>query len=273
MSDTDIVVDAPDVHSNTDYASPVTSQIKEAAWQAIQNDKSGDDATDFVEESRDRAAEEAGEELPPNRKQARRDRFARALEAAREAERNPVKDTRDALELAADEDDEPRHEEPRDHQREHEEHEARQRQRDEMVATTAKYEMRAAAFEQAVPDYKETIQAVFGVFPPQESVADALLKSPVGPELAYRLSQDLDAIEELNALPPAEAARRLAVAEGVLLARQQQSAPPPRRVTKAPRPISAVRGGAGPGFDPVKSNDMDAFADWLKKDQAKRAGR
>jgi hypothetical protein len=31
-----------------------------------------------------------------------------------------------------------------------------------------------------------------------------------------------------------------------------------------------VRGGAAPVFDPVTTDDMDAFANWLREDQARR---
>jgi hypothetical protein len=283
----EVTVDHPDTPSasggGTEYAHQVTEQIKEAAVRAIETlpDISTED---FVEEARARELEDRGEELTSSQKQARRERYQRALAAAKEAESHPVVDKRDALERARDERDaadDPRFapqesdaEDPRFQPRP-EDFADQQRARDAMVAETAKYELRAQAFEQVAPDYKEVIQGTFGVFPPQESVAAALLASPVGPELAYRLAQDLDAIEELNQLPPAQAAQRIARAEGMLMAMHDQraAAPPPRRTTKAPPPMKSVRGGAGPGFNPTTSNDMTAFAGWLKKDLAKRQGR
>jgi hypothetical protein len=274
MSD-DIVVDHPDIHSGPSGADATTRSIKEAAYEAIVN--SPDVSTeDYAEETKDRAAEKRGEELPAARKQARGERFQRALAAARDAESRPTVDKRDALERARDDAaDDHRHEEPTDHQREHEEHQTRQRARDEAVAATAKYEMRAAEFEKSAPDFRDTIQSVFAVFPPAEHIAEALLRSPIGPEIAYRLANNIDAIDELNALSPEQFRYQLAQAEGVLAERQrlQQAAPPPRRTTKAPRPISAVRGGAGPSVDASRSDNMDQFAGWLKKDLAKRQGR
>jgi hypothetical protein len=261
----------------TDYAAPISKEIADKAFEVIASSPDID-VDDYVQEQKDRAAEEAGEELPPNRKRERRERFQRAPEAARDAESKPTRDTRDALERQRDEND-PRHEpkiEAREEtEAEHHERESRQRERDARIAETAVYHARAEAFKQAVSDYQEWVEGTFGVFPPQESVAAALLASPVGPELAYRLSQDIDAIEQLNALPPAEAARRIARAEGMLIAmHENQKAPPLRsKATKAPKPIAPVRGGAGPAVDASKSDDMDRFAGWLQKDLAKRRGR
>jgi hypothetical protein len=46
--------------------------------------------------------------------------------------------------------------------------------------------------------------------------------------------------------------------------------PTARTVTAASPPLADVRGGAAPVFDPHKTDDMDAFASWLREDQARR---
>jgi hypothetical protein len=57
-----------------DYSADVVKDIAEKAWDVIQ--RSADiDVDDYVEEQKDRAADEKGEELPQNRKRERRERF------------------------------------------------------------------------------------------------------------------------------------------------------------------------------------------------------
>src|SRR6476660_6127084 len=102
----------PAPSSEHDHAAPVIKEIADKAWEAIQTSPDVD-VDDFVQEQKDRAAEEKGEELSKHRREARRERFQRALEAAKDAERNPAPDKRDALERARDENDH-RHEEPRE---------------------------------------------------------------------------------------------------------------------------------------------------------------
>jgi len=55
-----------------DYSADVVKDIAEKAWDVIQ--RSADiDVDDYVEEQKDRAADEKGEELPRNRKRERRE--------------------------------------------------------------------------------------------------------------------------------------------------------------------------------------------------------
>jgi hypothetical protein len=55
-----------------DYSADVVKDIAEKAWDVIQ--RSADiDVDDYVEEQKDRAADEKGEELPQNRKRERRE--------------------------------------------------------------------------------------------------------------------------------------------------------------------------------------------------------
>jgi hypothetical protein len=55
-----------------DYSADVVKDIAEKAWDVIQ--RSADiDVDDYVEEQKDRAADEKGEELPQNRRRERRE--------------------------------------------------------------------------------------------------------------------------------------------------------------------------------------------------------
>jgi hypothetical protein len=101
-----------------------------------------------------------------------------------------------------------------------EDYETQLRRRDESVRTNAQYEMRVADFEKSAPDFRDTVTSVMSVFPPAEHIAQHLLESPVGPKLAYLFANNIDSIEEFNAMPPKEALKQLARAEGILMAQQ-----------------------------------------------------
>lgn len=254
-------------------AETAIKSVKDQAYDAIV--RSEDISTeDFVEETRDREAEKRGdpEVNTPFRKQRRAERLQRALEAAEKGKQpEPQQDARGAD--AAQEGSEGASD-----------WEAEIRKRDDAVRVTAQYEMRAEAFSQVQPDYAETIQGIFSVFPPKEHIADALLRSPVGPQLSYLLANDIDAIEELNALPPAVAVRKLAMAEGVLIERQRQQqsgAGEVQRLAQRQRrspggrtqPMKQLSGGAGPSRDWSQSDDMDTFSRGLKSDMERRRAR
>lgn len=259
-----------------DVSSPAAKSFRDQAYETIVRSEHVS-TEDFVDETRDREAEERGdpEVNSPLRKQRRAERYQRALEAAskagdsnlmQEAGRTPAHQEGSEGPQAADA----------------EEHWNRER---EAIYHAAQHHLRAAEFSRVQPDYHEMISSVLTVYQPAEHIAGALVKSPVGPQLAYELAKAPEAVEMLNQLPEAEAMRRLAVAEGALMerARSQQEGGPGevqrlaerqrRATTKAPPPMKTPRGGADPHKDWVNSNDMDQFARGLKADMARRSGR
>jgi hypothetical protein len=212
--------------------------IKDEILEKLGNSKD-DDATDYVEERRDREAEERGEALSPQRERDRLGRFQKALNAADDSP-------------AVNAHQEGHQEGPDDWQRD-------LQRRDNSVRAIAKHEMRVAEFSKANPDYQETIKSIFSVFPLAEHVAEAFLQSEIGPELAYRLAQNFDQIETINAMTPDQLRLDIARVEGMRAAQNAQQQQPARRATKAPRPLTSVRGGsASPSFDPATS-DMDTY--------------
>jgi len=132
----------------------------------------------------------------------------------------------------------------------------------ETIRASAQHEMRVAEFAKQNPDYHDWVQAILPVFPPSEEVAGALLRSPYGPQLTYELANNIDALEKLNSLPPGQALHVLAKAEGILMATEQQRPPipPPRKTTKAPAPMTQVKGGSSAGFDPNTASMDDYVA-------------
>ena len=99
--------------------------------------------------------------------------------------------------------------------------------------------------------------------------------------MAHELSKYPDAVLDLNESPPAEVARVLGIVEGRLraqraFAERQQHAPPQRRMTGAPAPLSTLRGGASPTPDLrelAKRDDVSAYAAERRRQQAEGGRR
>ena len=95
-------------------------------------------------------------------------------------------------------------------------------------------------------------------------VADEILNSEKSALLQYHLAGNPAKLDELNGLSRLNLAREIGRLEGRLYL------PAARTATEASPPLSDVRDSAAPTFDPHTTDDMDAFASWLREDQARR---
>jgi hypothetical protein len=119
---------------------------------------------------------------------------------------------------------------------------------------------RAEATKKLIPDYDQVISAFDasgGKFAPH--VIEEVRDSDKGPELAYHIAKTPGLSAELNAMSPRDAAREIGRLEARL------ALPQSRKQTQAPAPLSALKGGAAPSFDPTKSDDMNAYVEWRSK--------
>lgn len=128
----------------------------------------------------------------------------------------------------------------------------------------ADFEERAESFKAKATDFDDVIAKFMdggGKF--SDPVRELVTESDVGPQLAYHLAKHPSVANKINALPPLQAAKEIARLEDTLSKTSTKA-------TKAPAPLTPVKGGAGPAFDPHTTDDMEAFASWLKKDQQSR---
>lgn len=108
-----------------------------------------------------------------------------------------------------------------------------------------------AAAKVAKPDFE---QVAFSA-PISDEVADLIVSSDMGADVAYHLGQNHAEARRISQLSLVDAARELGRLEAKL------SAPPPKpKTTKAPPPIAPVQGGAG-GVDPEKM-DFRSYEKW-----------
>jgi len=132
----------------------------------------------------------------------------------------------------------------------------------------ADFEERTEAFKAKATDFDEVVSGFVnkgGKF--TDAVRELVIESDVGPQLTYHIAKNPSIANKLNSLPPLQAAKEIARLEDTL-------SKPSTKATKAPAPLTTVKGGAGPGVNPQTGpDDMEAFASWLKKDQAQRRGR
>jgi hypothetical protein len=129
---------------------------------------------------------------------------------------------------------------------------AQKEQTDTIVAT---FRERAEEVKGIVKDW-DAVVAAATVSPSHPDVAMAILESEKGPHLAYYLSKHPEKVQELNSLP-----LRRALAEIGRL--EVRLTPSPKKETRAPAPVPAVKGGAKTtDIDPEKLS-MDQFAKWF----------
>jgi hypothetical protein len=142
-------------------------------------------------------------------------------------------------------------------------------EREAQIRLETEVQFRAKEFAKQVPDYAEkieTLKSLGDLVPPV--MAELILRSEVGPAIAYGLATDMEAggdtiwnLHELANDPITQA--RLVGAWEQHFKNSMHQASAPRRTTKAPPPVKPIQGGAdGPKdlMSLAKSDDISAYA-------------
>lgn len=109
----------------------------------------------------------------------------------------------------------------------------------------------AVARDEAKSRYADFETVALRGWEPSPVMTDLILTSDVGPDVAYHLGQNHALAAQIAAMNPVEAARAIGRIEAGIVQ------PKPRTETKAPDPISPVRGSAGAARDPEKMSYRD----------------
>lgn len=141
----------------------------------------------------------------------------------------------------------------------------------EREAKAKAFDERQRAFAKATKDYNEVVEGV--VYPP--AALDAIVKSEIGPQLAYELAQDADELARLSALEWSDCAREMGKLEAKLQLRTASEATKKletKKLTQAPKPIEPVGQGKG---TPIAKSVYDpnlSFSEYekLRREQMKR---
>ena len=103
-----------------------------------------------------------------------------------------------------------------------------------------------------IPDYDTVLQAAKNV-PVAPHIEGLILESDKSALIAYHLAKNPEKVDRLNAMAPVSAAREIGRLEARL------SLPSQNKATSAPKPISAVKGGASP-TPKVTEMSMEEYA-------------
>jgi hypothetical protein len=136
-------------------------------------------------------------------------------------------------------------------------------------------------------DHKAQITDWLQTYDPAGKLTGHFMASPLGPQMAETLVMEggPDLIRHIASMPPAARAANMAKFEGYLAARNEQQQresglqratnPPPRQYSRAPAPMSQIRGGANVPADVLSLANKDNAADYIKarRQQEKRAGQ
>jgi hypothetical protein len=146
--------------------------------------------------------------------------------------------------------------------------------RDEQIRAQAELSLRIETFAAQNPDFHQAIdEAAFmyeGVNAPV--FQDLVRRSPLAPEILYLLSKDVFSDNSLGILEQVQGAANDPIAQARLVGALEQviyvsrkggSAPLPR-ATKAPPPLSQVRGGANPPRDLHSLAKSDSADDYIR---------
>lgn len=121
------------------------------------------------------------------------------------------------------------------------------------------FEAKAKAFAKDHPDFTEVFNEDL---PISQAMAEVIVQSEIGAEVAYYLGKNADVAEKIAGLSAAAAAREI----GRIEARLELQKSTPKPVSKAPEPAPSID-GASPGNvekDPMKMSDAE-YTKWFRK--------
>ena len=105
------------------------------------------------------------------------------------------------------------------------------------------HQAKVQSFKEAHADFDDVLEDVNDV-PMSITVQQAILSADNSAELMYQLAKHKDEYKRICALPPIAAAKELGKFEVKYLKASSDETPTPT-TTKAPKPVSPVRGGKG----------------------------
>lgn len=120
------------------------------------------------------------------------------------------------------------------------------------------YAERAKAFAEQNAEFAETLEAVDDVVV-SGVVQELIVSSENGPELAFELAKNRQEFERINALGPIAAAREIGRLEARIAkasASSEETKPEPKKLTKAPAPITPVGSKGGKSEKSLSDPDL-----------------
>jgi hypothetical protein len=135
------------------------------------------------------------------------------------------------------------------------------------------YVARVKEFAKDKPDFND----VANYAPISDQIAEMVIRSEQGPELAYHLGKNPDIAASLSALPPQVAAYELGMLSARLKYNREQTAKAKTVLSQAPPPAPRIE-GAGDGGPKAKPDDPESDktltdAEWTRRRNAQVAAK
>ena len=133
---------------------------------------------------------------------------------------------------------------------------------------------RVDSVRKELPDFDEMIQS--SEVSVSDPVRDAIMESDVGPKILYHLAENPDFAAELGKKTVTAALREIGKLEVRFEKREEKTAAPSKpeavKSTRAPAPISPIRGAISTGENNVDANGNfhGTFAQWKAARQARK---
>lgn len=141
--------------------------------------------------------------------------------------------------------------------------EMRQRAAHEFQKLQSTYAERQNKVSQKYEDYEDV--ALNPAVPINQTMANAILMSEQGPDIAYYLGKNLEEAHRIANLPPLLAVKELGKIEAKLTLESAEPTPT-KQASNAPAPIAPVGGRSAPPKD--GPSDKDDIQTWVRKREA-----
>ena len=124
--------------------------------------------------------------------------------------------------------------------------------------------------KKSLPDFDDIVASSDVVV--NDDIRDAILESDVGPQILYHLAENDEVAKKIAGLSPKQALREIGKLEARFEAKPEVEKPAPIVKSKAPAPITPIRGGKGTPDIPMGSDGVfyGTAAQWK---ELRRAGK
>jgi hypothetical protein len=129
------------------------------------------------------------------------------------------------------------------------------------------YKSRSQEFAKEAADFNEALDSSKVVF--QQPILEEILDSELGPQIAYHLAKNQDEAEKIAQMPLSKAIKEIGKLETRLSSTKEENkeeTKPKAEISKAPAPISPIRGDASSGSTMIDSKGefVGSYEDWRR---------
>jgi len=132
--------------------------------------------------------------------------------------------------------------------------EAAAKQAEEQQKVIQTWAKKVEAVKATLPDFDDIVASSDVVV--NDDIRDAILESDVGPQILYHLAENDEIAQKIAGLSPKAALREIGKLEARFEAKPEAEKPAPIVRSKAPAPITPIRGGKNTPDVPLDSNGV-----------------